>query len=188
MSRDALLWRPVATIRRYAEDDVARLTGILGRDPLDDDFLFAGVRYEESVCEGNLLTTAGLTRITSLITAAGGQGLVATSGRLGAGDGAGTAAVGDTDLSASAGSTHRWFQVLDATYPSSAAGVISMKATFASADGNFAWNEWCTDIGAPTVSSGNTVSATLLNHKTSFAQGTKTAGQAWTLSVTITLS
>ena len=144
--------------------------------------------YSTSRVDGNLLTTAGLTRITALLTAAGGQGVVATSTRLGTGDGAGSAVVGDTDLGASAGSTHRWFQIMDSTYPQVAAGVLTVKSTFASADGNYAWNEFGIDVAAPTVSSSAVVSALLLNHKTSIAQGTKASGQTWAATATLTLS
>src|SRR5664279_3119554 len=52
--------------------------------------------YDVSRVEGNLLTTAGLTRITALLTAAGStQGVVTASTRLGTGDGAGSALVAD---------------------------------------------------------------------------------------------
>lgn len=148
-----------------------------------------GIRpYDLSVVEGNLLTTAGLTRLTSLLTGAGGTAITNTTARIGVGNGAGTAAVGDTDLSASAGSANRWFQVMDATYPQTAAGVLTLKSTFASGDGNFAWNEFGVDIAAATVTSGNTVNTTLFNHKTSIAQGTKASGQVWAATATITFS
>lgn len=186
---DRVDWYAVATVHKFDADATGWLTKRLGRDPQYADFEAALINpYAIDTTEMNLLTTAGLTRITSLITGGGGQALTNTSGRIGVGNGAGTAAVGDTDLGAAAGSTNRWFRVLDATYPTVAAGVITAYATFPSADGNFAWNEWGIDIGTPTVTSGNTVNATLLNHKTSFAQGTKTSGQAWTLQSTITLS
>lgn len=144
--------------------------------------------YLTTEVHGNLLTTAGLNRLTSLAIAGGGQGLTNTACRTGVGDGAGTAAVGDTDLSASAGSTHRWFQTMDATYPQQSNGVITLKSTFGTADGNFAWNEFGIDVGTPTVSSGNTVAALLFNHKTSIAQGTKASGQTWAATSTITIS
>jgi len=178
-------WR----VKKYTEDDVARLSKILGRNPQSDDFERAKVTpFEDNLVRGNLVTTAGWNRLTSLMIAGGGQAPTNTSARIGTGDGAGSAAVGDTDLSASAGSTHRWFQILDVTYPTQSNTLITMKATFASADGNYAWNEFGIDIGAPTVSSSNTVAALLLNHKTSIAQGTKTSGQSWTASATITFT
>jgi hypothetical protein len=143
--------------------------------------------YESNVHHGNLLTTAGLTRITSLITGAGGVAFTNTTARIGTGNSSTAAAVGQTDLQAAAGSTNRWFQIMDATFPTTAAGVITAKATFASGDGNYAWLEFGIDIATATVTSGNTVNTTLLNRAV-ISQGTKTAGQSWTATATITLA
>ena len=183
-------WIPRGVVEKWDADATAwvqRRSGVAV--PRAAAFAALGVRPGEvATSDGNLLTTAGLTRLVSLLLGAGGQAATNTSARLGTGNGSGTAAVGDTDLSASAGSSNRWFQVMDATFPSAAAGVATFKATFASADGNYAWNEWGIDIGTPTVSSGATVAATLLNHKTSAALGTKTGGSTWAFTVTITIA
>jgi hypothetical protein len=141
----------------------------------------------EADSEKNLLTTNGINRMLNLTIAGGGQALTNTATRLGTGNGVGTAAVGDTDLSAAAGSANRWFQVMDATFPSVATNVLTAKATWATGDGNYAWNEWGLDVGTPTVTSGNTVAALLFNHKTSAALGTKTTG-TWVLTVTVTVT
>lgn len=145
----------------------------------------AGDAYESNVIPGNLLTTAGLGRIATLINAGTGNLISSTTARVGVGNGGGTAAVGDTDLSASAGSANRWFQTCTVTVPSN---VWTFVAVFGSADGNFNWTEFGIDIGNATVSSGNTVGLVLLNHKTSIAQGTKASGQVWTATATITIS
>jgi hypothetical protein len=191
MGADRITWSPVARVDKFDADQtdwVRTKTGL--KTPEHRHFVMNGIKpYAESVSEGNLLTTAGLTRLTALVIASGGlQALTNTATRLGVGNGAGTAAVGDTDMSASAGTSNRYYMTMDATYPSVAAGVITAKATFASADGNFAWNEWGLDIGAPTVSAGATVNACLFNHKTSAALGTKSAGQTWALTVTVTIA
>lgn len=189
LTDEPVTWNVLWGVHRWDAEQTAWLTERLGRPPVAADFEAARIDpYAVTTVERNLLTTAGLTRITSLITAGGGQALTNTSGRIGVGNGAGTAAVGDTDLSAAAGSANRWFQVFDATYPSTSAGVITCRSTFGTADGNHAWNEFGIDIGTPTVSSGNTVNATLLNHKTSIAQGTKASGQTWVATATVTLS
>lgn len=157
--------------------------------PGADDFHALDVLpYETTEVHGNLVTTAGLTRLTSLLTGTGGQAITNTSARIGVGNGAGTAAVGDPDLSAAAGSANRWFRVMDATYPQVAGGVLTLKATFGTADANFSWTEFGIDIGTPTVTSGATVNATLFNHKTSIAQGTKVAGQTWAATATCTFA
>lgn len=151
-----------------------------------DDAAFAdGLPFEVVDIPGNLLTTAGIGRIATLLTAGTGNLISSTTARVGVGNGAGTAAIGDTDLSASAGSSNRWFQTCTVTTPSN---VLTFAATFASADGNFAWNEFGIDIGTATVTSAATVNAVLLNHKTSIAQGTKAAGQVWTATATVTFS
>lgn len=183
---DTVKWDVAFRIDRYDQDAVAR-SGLAA--PTAEDFERLGIApTETSEVLANLLTTAGLARLTSLLTGGGGQAVTNTSARLGVGNGAGTAAVADTDLSAAAGSANRWFQVMDATYPQVSNGVVTLRATFASADGNFAWNEWGIDVGTPTVTSGNAVAALLLNHKTGIAQGTKASGQVWTATATITFS
>jgi len=175
------------TIRRYDEQRTTVAREVLGREPQESDFVELGITPDSvSVVDGNLVTTAGWGRLTTLANAGTGNLIASTTARVGAGDGAGTAAAGDTDLSASAGSTHRWFQTSTVTVPSN--NVLQFVATFGTADGNFAWNEFGIDIGTATVTSGNTVNAVLLNHKTSIAQGTKASGQTWTATATITFT
>lgn len=135
----------------------------------------------------NLITKAGLTQLVKLLNKQAVDGITATTARLGVGDGVGTAAVGDTDLSAAAGATHRQFVIMDGSFPSVAGAVLSLQATFTSALANFAWNEWGIDIGAATVVNGTTVNACLFDHKTSVALGTKSTG-SWVLAVTVTES
>jgi len=186
MARGTTVWG----IRRWDEEQTVwarRRSGLLALT----DAVFDALRirpYLETVVVGNLVTTAGWTRWSNLGTAQGGtQGMTSTATRIGAGNGAGTAAAGDTDLSAAAGSANRWFQVISAT-PTVSTNTITMSATFGTADGNFAWNEMGIDIGTPTVTSGATVNALLWNHKTSIAQGTKASGQTWTATATITFT
>lgn len=187
-THDSIRWRPVATVEKYDDDQTAWVSRMLDiRKPLARHFELAGVKpYETLVAPGNLLTTAGLNRITSLIIAGGGQGATNTASRLGVGNSSTAAAVGQTDLQAAAGSANRWFQVMDATFPTQANGVLTFKSTFATGDGNFVWNEWGVDIGTPTVTSGNTVNALLLNRAVQ-SLGTKVSG-SWVLTATITLS
>jgi hypothetical protein len=142
--------------------------------------------YEVTEAHSNLLTTAGLGRITSLIIGGGGQAATATAARLGVGNSSTAAVVGDTDLAASSGSGNRQFQVMDATYPQQSAGVMTFKSTFATGEANFVWNEWAIDIGTPTVTAGTTVNAVLLNRKVA-SLGTKVSG-SWVLTTTITIS
>lgn len=195
MAGDISKFGATAVAHKFTDEQVAASAARLGLSVGDFEAhpdhaatLFAD-HPDHEVADGgeNLITTAGLTRLVSLLAGAGGIAITSTTARLGVGDGAGTAAIGDTDLGAVAGSTHRQFVVMDATYPSVAAAVITLQASFTSALGNFAWNEWGIDIGAATVANGTTVSATLFNHKTSAALGTKSTG-TWVLQVTVTES
>ena len=57
---------------------------------------------------------------------------------------------------------------------------VTFRSIWASAEGNFDWNEW-------TVANGSSDSATNLNRKVA-ALGTKASGSEWTLTVAITVS
>jgi hypothetical protein len=185
---DSIRWRPVAVVEKWDADQLAfvqRRTGILA--PTGDILAAHVAPYETVEAVGNLLTTAGLNRITSLIIAGGGQAATNTSARLGVGNSTTAAAVGQTDLQAVAGAANRQFKIMDATYPQQSNGVLTFKSTFATGDANFAWQEWCVDIGTPTVVDGTTVNALMLNRKVE-SLGTKTSAGTWALTATITLS
>lgn len=134
---------------------------------------------------GNLLLTAGITRLGNLLTATGGtQAYDTTHTRIGTGNGSTAVVIGNTDLSAAAGSANRWFQLVD-TAPTVVTNVITFHATFATGDGNFVWSEFGTDQG---TASGNTVTAPLLNRSVpGTSLGTKTSG-SWAITETITIS
>jgi hypothetical protein len=144
--------------------------------------------YETSELVGNLITNNGWTRLMNLLTAQGGtQALTATATRIGVGNSNTAEAYTDTDLGAAAGAANRYFQ------PVSGAGTLGTRtlafsATFGTADGNFAWNEFGLDVGTPTVAGGTTVNALLFNHKAGIAQGTKASGQTWTATATLTFT
>lgn len=175
------------TVDRWNEAQTAYAQQTLGRPILDAaDFRFLGMTpYLSTALTGNLITNAGWTRLMNLLTNQGGtQALDATHARIGVGNSNTAEAYADTDLGASAGSSNRWFQLV------SGAGTLGTRtlafsATFATGDGNFAWNEFGLDFG---TASGNTVTAPLFNHKAGIAQGTKASGQTWTATATITFS
>jgi hypothetical protein len=185
---DSIRWHPALRVDKYDDEQtdwVSRKSGVVS--PLGTDFEALRVKpYEVTEVAGNLLTTAGLQRLTNLLIGAGGQALTNTAARIGVGNSSTAAAVGQTDLQAAAGSTNRWFQPMDATFPTAVNGVVTLRSTFATGDGNFVWAEVGTDIGTPTVTAGNTVNATLLNRFVQ-ALGTKASG-SWVLTETITIS
>lgn len=184
---DHLSWRPFALVEKWDEDQVQWVRNRTGILEPSGDMLAAHVAPAElAEARGNLLTTAGLNRLTSLLIAAGGTALTNTTARLGVGNSSTAAAVGQTDLQAAAGSGNRQFKVMDATYPQQSNGVVTAKSTFATGEANFAWQEWGLDIGTATVTDGTTVNALLLNRKVE-SLGTKVSG-SWALTVTITIS
>jgi len=174
-------------IRRYTAKQTDFARAMLDREPTEEDFRDLQIEPDSvSEVDGNLVTNAGWNRLLILANAGTGNLVSSTTARVGAGNGGGTAAAGDTDLSAAAGSANRWFQTCTVTQPSNV--TLQFVATFGSADGNFSWTEFGIDIGTATVTSGNTVNAVLLNHKTSIAQGTKASGQTWTATATLTFT
>lgn len=171
--------------RRWDAEQTAWAAGRLGRGPTDADFDALRIDpYGETEHHGNLVLNAGWTRLMNLLTNQGAtQAYDATHCRIGAGNGSTAAAYTDTDLSASAGSANRWFQLV------SGAGTLGTRtlawsASFGTADGNFAWAEFGIDAG---TASGNTVTAPLLNRAVS-SQGTKVSGQTWTATATLTFT
>lgn len=189
LDADNVFWNIAAKIEKFDAsvwDEAKGLLERLGyeRDPFGDELAALGTPYETVDVPGNLLTTAGLNRMTSLIVVAGGQGYNNANSRVGVGNSNTAAAVGQTDLQAAAGSSNRQFQVMDATYPTQANGLITWRSTFATGEANFAWEEWCIDNG---TSAGTTVTAVMLNRKVTTI-GTKTSASAWVFTVTLTLS
>lgn len=186
---ESIRWSPVITVDKYDDDQTAWAARKLERPGkvLGSDFEALGVRpYEQVVRPGNLLTTAGLQRLTNLLIGAGGQAVTATSARLGVGNSATAAAVGQTDLQAVAGAANRWFQPMDATYPTAVNGLVTCRSTFATGDANHVWAEWCIDVGTPTVVASAVVSALMLNRAVQ-ALGTKSSG-SWVLTSSLTIS
>ena len=179
---DGIRWTPTATVEKYSPIQVDYVRDRSGLAVPDGDTLrrFAAP-YETIKVDDNLLTTAGLNRITSVLIGTSTGTLDATRVRLGVGDSSTAAAVGDTTLGSS-----QYFRVMDATYPQQANGVITFKASYGDSDANFAWNCWGVDLGTATVTSGSSVNTPLVNRKVS-SLGTKSTG-TWVLTVTITFS
>jgi hypothetical protein len=155
-----------------------------------EEFAALGIRpYETTETVGNAVLQAGWARVLANLTAVPAATAVydATHARIGAGNGVTAVnATTDTDLSAAAGSTNRWFQLVSGA--PTVAGTIpktcAWAASFGTADGNFTWAEFGIDNG---TASGNTVTAPLLNRALS-AQGTKASGQTWVATATLSFT
>lgn len=145
----------------------------------------------------NILLNAGITALWNIFfgntsaanvgTSAAGANAVFNNAqaRIGIGDSTAAAAATQTDLQAA---TNRYWQVMDATFPSVSAESISFKATIGSGNANFQWQEWGIDnCGASNATSTTRSGGSMLNRAVS-AQGTKASGQTWVPTATITLS
>jgi hypothetical protein len=143
-----------------------------------DDAAYArGEAYEVATFEGNLLLNEGIAVLQTLLIGTGGTAFSNANARCAVGDSSTAAAATQTGLQAS---TNKVYQAQEAGFPSIAGNVTTWKSVFGSASANFAWNEF-------TVASGSSDAAVNLNRRVS-AQGTKTAGQTWTLELAITWS
>jgi hypothetical protein len=143
------------------------------RKYLDDQAFADDTPYDIAEIDGNLLLNAGITLALQLVIGAGGTTFANANARIGVGDSSTAEAATQTGLVAA---TNKTYQAAAATYPSVAAQTLTAQAAFGSAAANYAWAEFTLDNGV-----------TSLNRKVS-AQGTKTAGQTWTVTMTITLS
>ncbi|MGH7391437.1 MAG: hypothetical protein ACREM3_18550 [Candidatus Rokuibacteriota bacterium] len=95
---------------------------------------------------------------------------------LGVGDSTAVFAATQTDLQAA---TNKLRKAMDATFPTRAVNVLTFRATFGTAEANFAWAEWGV-FNAATV-------GVMLNRKVE-ALGTKNSSQSWELSASLTVT
>jgi len=144
----------------------------------DDDFA-ANKPYDISKFVGNLSLTEGMTTLCNLLTGTGAETVYSQANTyLGVGD---SSAAEDHAQTALQAAVNKLWKQCKATYPQFADDtghrVVTWCADFTSAEANYAWAEF-TVVNATTDAGKN------LNRKVS-AQGTKTAGQTWTLSISI---
>jgi hypothetical protein len=121
------------------------------------------------------LTDAGKAMIAARLVGTSVNAIDATNGRIGVGDSSTAFAAGQTDLQAA---TNKFRRVIDGA-PGLAANVITLVATFASGEANFAWNEWGT-FNTATANQG------MLSRKVA-SHGTKASGDVWEFTVTLTV-
>lgn len=131
--------------------------------------------YEEHHILGNLALNSGLNLLWTLFCSSSGGKFDHTNAKLGVGDSAAVAAVGQTDLQAI--TNFAWIE-MDSSYPTYGTDQkATWKATFDGDTANFDWNEFAI----------RNVDLVLFNRKVS-VQGTKALGQVWELTLTITAS
>ncbi|MBP01004.1 MAG: hypothetical protein CMG34_07295 [Candidatus Marinimicrobia bacterium] len=138
----------------------------------------AGLPPDEVVeKKDNLLLNEGITVLLNLLCGISATAFSNGNAYIGVGDSSTAAAAGQTGLQAS---SNKDYQGMESGYPSVTGQTVTFRSIWASAEGNFDWNEW-------TVANGSSDSATNLNRKVA-ALGTKASGSEWTLTVAITVS
>ena len=125
----------------------------------------------------NLLLNAGIEALLNLLVGNSVTDFGPGNAYIGVGDSTTAATASQTGLQAS---SNKDYQGMESGYPSVTGQTVTFRSIWASAEGNFDWNEW-------TVANGSSDSATNLNRKVA-ALGTKASGSEWTLTVAITVS
>jgi hypothetical protein len=157
---DSIKYKTQWRIKRYADDKAFK----------------KGQPFSESTIDGNLLLTAGITAMLTLFIGGSETAFSNANARIGVGDSTTAESAAHTDLQAS---TNKTYKGMSASYPQVAGTTMTFRAVFTGAEANYAWQEFVIDNGS--------APAKRINRKVS-AQGTKVAGQTWTLDVSITLS
>lgn len=143
----------------------------------NDADLKAGKSYETSEFEKNILVNAGINAMLTLLAGGGGTAFNNGNAHIGVGDSTTAAAAGQTDLQAA---TNKLRKAMNVSYPTyGTSQQIVFQSDFGSSEANFAWEEFAVFNASS--------SGTMLNRKVS-SQGTKTSGQTWRVTVTITIS
>jgi hypothetical protein len=159
-------WR----IRRWASEEDRRVCRTYTEE--EALALFGAAQFTE--IPGNLVLDEGMNQLWTILCSAGGTKYDNTNAQLGTG----TSATGENyaDSSLTAG-VWKGMMVSFPTFGTSRKA--TWKSEFLSAEANQAWNEFSVRNGAG--------ADIMLNRKVS-AQGTKTAGQVWELTLEITFN
>lgn len=138
--------------------------------------------YEILRGKGNLLVTVGALLMWQALAGAAPTYFNAANAHLGVGDSSTAAAIGQTNLQAA---TNKLRKPMDAGWPDvgtadglDADNKIQFKASFATGDANWAWNEWGVF--------NHVTAGSMLSRKVE-SLGTKASG-TWTLTVTLSLA
>jgi len=140
----------------------------------DEKALEKGDSYLTSEFEHNLALNEGLNALFSLLCGGSETSYSNANAQLGVGESDVAEVATQTDLQ---GSSKTW-KAMDGGFPTYGSSQLAVwKSTFLSADANNAWKEFSVRNGASADKN--------LNRKVS-DQGTKTSGQTWILTLTIT--
>ena len=154
-------WKGIFTLSKFANNEAVK----------------NNCPFEEKVIGENILVNAGINALLTLLAGGGGQAFDNAHAYLGVGDSSTAASASQTDLVAA---TNKLRVAMNASYPTyGSSQQIVFQSDFTGAQANYAWNE----MACFNASSAGTMLDRLVS-----AQGTKTAGQTWRLTLTLTLS
>jgi hypothetical protein len=122
------------------------------------------------------LTNAGRDLIAQALIGEAVTSFANANAYLGVGDSSTAFAATQTDLVAA---SNKLRKAMDATYPQRSNNVLTFRATFATNEANWAWNEWGVFNAA--------AAGTMLNRAVA-SLGTKTSAQTWQVTVTLTVN
>lgn len=123
------------------------------------------------------LTDAGRDFIASDVIGGAVTDFSNANGAIGVGDSATAFAGAQTNLQGAS----RLRKGMDATFPQIAANVVTARATFGLAEGNFDWNEWGWFNATPDAT------GTMMSRKVQ-SFGTKPPTQSWVITATLTFT
>lgn len=169
---DKVFEHAVWTIKRWASEADKKAGKIYSKK--EALRLFGALQF--TTIKGNELTNEGINEMWTLICGTGGAQYSNALANLIVGTGSGAADPTDTEATFTAG-VKKAMETGFPTYGTSQKA--TWKSSYGSADANQAWNEF----GVLNAAS----DGDLMNRKVS-AEGTKTAGQTWELTLEITLS
>lgn len=151
--------------------DTLSVRGHIRIDKYDADGRLYGVTEAE-----NIFLTAGINELWKLVTGQSANTYTNAQALIGIGDSSTTAVAGQTDLQAA---TNKLYKAQNGSYPTvPSAGAVQFQSTFASADANYAWNEFVVKQNTSAICIDRGVSA----------MGTKASGTTWTVTVTLSIA
>jgi hypothetical protein len=172
------LWSPRGWVHKFYEhrDRVYKAAHVEG---LPIEYLLDNFEPMGSVgFQDNCLLTEGINELWTLLAGTGATKFDNGNAFIGVGDTATAADPSDTGLKAGA---NKKYNAMDTSYPTyGSSQKVTHRATFASGDANFHWQEI-------TVANGNSDAAKNLNRKVQ-DMGTKAVGTSWVATQEVTLS
>ena len=176
---DKVCWKAKWRIDKFRDPENEITEAMQAGMPINEAMQLFGEAYvgREEI-ENNIALNEGLQELIDIICGLGTATKWDNSNaRLGVGDSNAAESSSQTGLQAS---TNKTFKAMDTGYPQRTNQTAEWRATFGSADANYAWEEY-TVVNAANDTGKN------LNRKTA-SKGTKASGESWVLSLQITFS